>query len=386
MKTNNLEVYVHIPFCVKKCAYCDFLSFDDKGNVKEEYVKALQNEIKASRSRNSLESVNVSSIFIGGGTPSSIDGKYIEQILEEIRNNYNVNDNAEITIECNPGTVDKHKAVQYKNIGINRVSMGLQSADDDALRKLGRIHTYEQFLNSYYHIRNSGIKNVNVDLMSGLPSQGLEKYVKSLEKVCKLNPEHISAYSLIIEEDTPFYEKYNENNGTALNELPDEELEREQYYNTKEILKSYGYNRYEISNYSKQGFECVHNCGYWSRIPYIGFGLGASSFINETRYRNTSDMKEYILNSSENTIKEDLQTLSIDEQQEEFMYLGLRMCKGISCAEFERQFKRNIFDVFGNVIEKYKNMEMLKCDGDIIRLTDKGIDVSNIIFSDFLIK
>lgn len=380
-----MQIYIHIPFCIRKCNYCDFLSFACDEDMKKKYVQALIEEIRSISGKCHEIERDVSTIFIGGGTPSSIDGMYIEHILNEVRDVFKVREDAEITIECNPGTVDAQKLKHYTSAGINRVSMGLQTTDDEALIKLGRIHTYEQFLQSYDCVRNAGIHNVNVDIMSGLPGQSVDKYSESVENVCKLNPEHISAYSLIVEEGTPFYEMYNDENGIKTKELPDEESERRQYYITKDILNKYGYSRYEISNYSKKGYECVHNCGYWRRNPYIGFGLGAASLYNETRYNNTDDMKEYLAYSSNDSIRRNIQRLTVEEQMEEFMFLGLRMCDGVSVIEFEQKFGKSIDGVFGRTIEKYLSLEMLSRENDIIRLTDRGIDVSNIIFSDFIL-
>ncbi len=385
MKTRAMQIYIHIPFCVRKCNYCDFLSFTCDDVLRTKYIDAVKKEIEAAADNYSKSQKDVSTIFIGGGTPSSIDGIYIEEIVNKIRDSFNVADNAEITIECNPGTIDSAKLKHYKEAGINRISMGLQTTDDIILKKLGRIHTYEQFLESYDCVRNAGIKNVNVDIMSGLPGQSSEMYTEGLRKVCKLEPEHISAYSLIIEEGTPFYSKYNEVDGMAVDELPDEENEREQYYNTKVILKEYGYERYEISNYSKPGYECAHNLGYWKRNPYIGFGIGAASFVNEVRYNNTDNINKYIANPLDKAIRTNIQKLMMEEQMEEFMFLGLRMCNGISEKDFMAKFGKSMYEVFGNTIDKYVSFDMLYYNNDILKLTDKGIDVSNVIFSDFIL-
>lgn len=264
--------------------------------------------------------------------------------------------------------------------------MGLQSADNEALKKLGRIHDFNQFLESYDILRNEGMSNINVDIMSGLPGQSVAKYEETLYKVCDVNPEHISAYSLIVEEGTPFYQMYNLVDGLRRDELPDEDSEREQYYITRDILKDAGYFRYEISNYSKPGYECRHNTGYWRGVPYIGMGLGASSLWNGTRYNNTGDMSEYIRCSMKpDSIAENVQKLTDTDKMEEFMFLGLRMTEGIQISEFYEKFGVTVNEVYGEVIKKYSDMKMLEINGENMKLTDKGVDVSNIIFADFIL-
>ena len=267
-----IEIYIHIPFCVKKCDY---------------YVQALLREIDAVKEGKGR---SVSSIFIGGGTPSVLDAGFIGEILNRIRNKFQIQNDAEITIEANPGTADYGKLQAYRDYGINRLSIGLQSPDDRELKILGRIHNYEQFLETYKKARKAGFDNINVDLMSAIPDQTYKGWEKNLRTVAELEPEHISAYSLIIEEGTPFAAR-------QLN-LPDEDTEYNMYEATARILKEYGYKQYEISNYAKKGLECRHNKGYWQRTDYLGLGLGASSLLDHMRFSNTADMKEYIGNSS----------------------------------------------------------------------------------------
>ncbi len=378
MKTR--EIYIHIPFCVKKCNYCDFLSFKYNEDIKDKYIDCLCNEIRHS----DMEEVEILTIFIGGGTPSVLEESDIEKIMITIKSHCLLSDDVEITIEVNPGTVTESKAHLYKSIGINRVSIGMQSADDWILKKLGRIHNTHQFFECYERLRKVGINNINVDVMSGLPGLTLENYEDTLKRVCELGPEHISAYSLIIEENTPFFELYNSENGKYINELPDEENERRQYERTDEILKLHGYYRYEISNYAKEGYECRHNSGYWTGVPYYGFGLGASSFIDDTRFCNVSSMEDYIKNKGLAESKDSIILLSKKEKMEEFMYLGLRMTKGISINKFKKIFDEDIYTVFGKTIDKYLSMNLLVCEGDRIFLSNRGIDISNYIFSDFL--
>lgn len=382
MKTDKIELYIHIPFCVSKCRYCDFLSFSSDEDTVRKYTDALIREISSKKNKENI----TDTIFIGGGTPSLLDVKYIKKIFDSLYDDFNISDDAEITIEANPGTITKEKAKAYAELGINRVSMGLQSADNEALKKLGRIHDFNHFLESYDILRNEGMSNINVDIMSGLPGQSVAKYEETLCKVCDVNPEHISAYSLIVEEGTPFYQMYNPVDGLRRDELPDEDSEREQYYMTRDILKDAGYFRYEISNYSKPGYECRHNTGYWRGVPYIGMGLGASSLWNGTRYNNTGDMSEYIRCSMKpDSIAENVQKLTDADRMEEFMFLGLRMTEGIQISEFYEKFGVTVNEVYGEVIKKYSDMKMLEINGENMKLTDKGVDVSNIIFADFIL-
>ena len=378
-KTDSFGIYVHIPFCVQKCRYCDFLSFADKSRMKE-YVEAVRREIRAWHGCG-----EVSTIYFGGGTPSVLPAIYIEEILNSIRENFRLEEHPEITIECKPGTADSEKFSSYINIGINRLSMGLQSAVDQELKLLGRIHSAEQFVKSYEAARKVGFTNISVDIMSALPGQTLESYRKTLELSTALHPEHISAYSLIIEEGTPFYRLYEE--GKLI--LPDEDCEREMYYETKHFLQRYGYERYEISNYARPGYESRHNSSYWTGKNYLGIGLGASSLMQGLRFKNTDHMGTYLrrqypghINIPE--IYEEVEILSPKARMEEFMFLGLRMMKGISVAQFEETFGKKFEEVYGETCRKLVEQELLNRENDRIRLTEKGIDVSNMIFSEFL--
>ncbi len=374
------EIYIHIPFCVRKCGYCDFLSFQYNEETSEKYIDCLCNEILHAE----IEDTEISTVFIGGGTPSVLGERDIERIMMTVSEHFLLSDDAEITIEVNPGTVTENKAKLYKQIGINRVSIGMQSSDDEMLKKLGRIHNKKQFLECYGRLRKAGIANLNVDVMSGLPGLTLEKYEETLKMVCELGPEHISAYSLIIEENTPFFELYNPDNGKKVSELPDEELERRQYERTGEILSMNGYHRYEISNYAKKGYECRHNTGYWRGVPYYGFGLGASSYIDGIRYSNVSLLDDYLKAGGIAKDTDSIIRLSKNDKMEEFMYLGLRMTEGISRKQFKNLFNEDIDDVFGKVINKYSALDLIMCEDDKIFLSERGIDVSNYIFSDFL--
>lgn len=380
MKT--LGVYIHIPFCVRKCVYCDFLSAPAAEETQKKYVAALKREIE--QNAPFYRDYTVETIFFGGGTPSILQAEHIKDISNVLKVYYNISKTAEITLEANPKTTDYEKFRTLKAAGINRLSIGLQSADDRELKILGRIHTYEDFLQTYGDARAAGFGNINVDLISALPSQTLESWINTLEKSVSLtpSPEHISAYSLILEEGTPLYEHLKQ-----FPPIPDEETERQMYYETKRILEKYGYERYEISNYAKQGCESRHNRIYWQRgishtHDYVGFGLGASSTVGNSRWKNTSDMSSYLSGAN---IKEDQQTLSENDLMEEFVFLGLRMTAGISAAEFHRTFQKNIEDIYREPIKKWVSQGLLARDGDIIRLTDKGLDFSNTVFADFIL-
>ena len=386
--SKKIEIYIHIPFCVKKCAYCDFLSCPADDETKDRYVQALCREIEWSK--DCLKEYLVDTVFIGGGTPSILEEKYIGQILETLRNAARVSDDAEITIECNPGTLTMEKLEAYKDAGINRISLGLQSANDKELKTIGRIHDYEEFKKSFNLARLAGFKNINVDLMSALPGQTLDSYKDTLAKAITLNPDHISAYSLIVEDETALKDMVESGEVN----LPSEDDEREMYYYTKEFLGRTGYKRYEISNYAKDGFECRHNIGYWKRVEYLGFGIGAASLFKGERFSNTSDINRYmhileedVMNADEiwDSLNENTETLTQNDEMEEFMFLGLRMTDGVSKSDFKKIFNCDIEAVYGNVIEKLANQNLIKEAGDLITLTDKGIDTSNIVLANFFL-
>lgn len=374
-KDNSFELYIHIPFCVRKCAYCDFLSAPGSEEAKASYTKALLREIEAVKT----EKREVSSIFVGGGTPSALSPSLMGDIFEKIHESFSVAQDAEITIEANPGTLSKEKLFLYKNAGINRLSLGLQSPEEAELKSLGRIHTYEEFLESFSLAREAGFQNINVDLMCALPDQTYEGWNRNLRTVAALHPEHISAYSLIIEEGTPFAKR-------KLN-LPDEDTEYRMYEDTAGILEEYGYEQYEISNYAKKGLVCRHNIGYWTRKEYLGLGLGAASLWGNQRFSNTSDFSAYLKESgSPEKIRENRETLSLEDEMSEFMFLGLRMTEGVSKAEFLESFGTPIESVYGKVLDKYKNMGLLEEKEGRIFLTRAGIHVSNGVMAEFLLE
>ena len=378
MKNNRripLELYVHIPFCVRKCQYCDFLSGPSDEETKDRYIEALLKEIRAAEHTEDYEIV---SVFIGGGTPSALKAEAIASIMRTLQEKFFFCEDAEVTIEANPGTVDLEKLTIYRNIGINRLSLGLQSTDAEELKLLGRIHSYEEFLKSYEWAREAGFSNINIDLMFAIPGQTGEAWRQHLYQAAELNPEHISAYSLIIEEGTPFAEQNLD--------LPDEDTEYQMYEDTAEILERYGYRQYEISNYAKQGYMCRHNAGYWQRREYLGFGLGASSLYRGMRFSNTRRMQEYLKESrNPDQIRKDVTVLSRNERIEEFMFLGLRMTEGISEKKFEENFDVRLMDVYGDILQKYEETGFMEHIETKWRLTRKGIHVSNHILADFLL-
>lgn len=380
----ELAVYIHIPFCVKKCLYCDFLSKTPCNNEIDRYLDALLKEIRLNAKYAS--DYTVKSIFIGGGTPSLLDADYIVNILNDLKQAFEIVRKGsyspkEITIECNPGTVDYNKFLAYRSCGINRISLGLQSANDNELSMLGRIHTCKQWEQAVDAAKRAGFSNINTDLISGLPNQTRESFLYSLNKVIEKDIPHISVYSLIIEEGTPFYDKYNPN---RLTEAEYDEWEKEDrfiYDMTHEELMKHGYKRYEISNYSKPGYECIHNLVYWNRGDYIGIGLGAASLINNVRFSNQTDLNEYIKG---NNSYDGYQELSADECLSEHIMLGLRKTEGISINETDEKYGINLLQEYGNVIDKWTNLGMLIIKGDRLHCTEQGLSISNSIIVDFL--
>lgn len=381
----NLQIYLHIPFCIKKCEYCDFLSFNADEKTQKEYIKSLIRDIRYYGEN--MPEYEVSTIYIGGGTPSWMDETWIQIIMSELFEAFDISPNAEISMECNPGTLTSRKLLTYRNSGINRLSIGLQSADDEELKILGRIHTFDQFLKSYEGARVAGFGNINVDLMSCIPHQTTEKFAQTLHKIIRLKPEHISAYTLIIEKGTPFYSRYKfdmvkQEAGLKPDELPDEDEAYRILKTTQTILKESGYNRYETSNYAKKGFECRHNIGYWTRENYLGIGLGAASLIENVRCSNTRNLDKYI--SGEEII---IETTPVDRkgQMEEFMFLGLRMSKGINRYDFQETFGVPIEGIYLDQMEELKRDGLLEARAGQIYLTDKGSDLANYCMAKFLL-
>ena len=383
MNKKKLGIYIHIPFCKQKCNYCDFISYTNKCDKIESYINCLEKEI------NTFDFSNyyVTTIYIGGGTPSYIDSKYIKQIMNFIYKKIQIDNESkkdiEITIEVNPGTVTKEKLQDYKEVGINRLSIGLQCVQDRLLKLFGRIHTYEEFLNTYNLAKEVGFENINVDLMLGLPNQSIEDLKESLNQIIKLKVNHISTYSLIVEEGTKIFNKI-ENNEL---QLPDEELERNMYWYVKNTLELNGYNHYEISNFSKKGKESKHNMNCWNQEEYIGFGVAAHSYINNTRFSNTNNLEEYIKNVKNNEFAknkniEEEQTL--EDKKSEFMMLGFRKIEGVNISKFKEKFVDNPIFIYKERLNKLVEEGLIEIDLNNIKLTNKGIDFANLVFEEFV--
>ena len=386
----EVGIYVHIPFCKHKCYYCDFISFADKNSLIDEYIKWLNYEIKEVGQGNRLDYENklddlvfVKTIYIGGGTPSFIESKYITEILKTIKGNFVVDENAEITMEMNPGTVDENKLKDYYNCGINRLSIGLQETNNALLKEIGRIHTYEDFENTYSLARNVGFKNINVDLMLGLPNQNILDLENSINKILDLDPEHISVYSLILEENTVLKNKVDQ----SILTLPEDEMERKMYYTVKNMLENNGYIHYEISNFAKKGFESKHNLDCWNQKEYMGFGAAAHSYTNNFRFSNIENIEEYINNFKNNKEEDNLifhEKQNRESKMKEYMMLGLRKIEGVNIQQFKNKFVENPIFIFRKEIEKLVNEELLEVDGNFIKLTKKGLDLANLVWEEFV--
>lgn len=382
MNQKELELYIHIPFCVKKCSYCDFLSAPATEQTKEAYMAALFAEI-GGRAKDYKDRI-VTSVFIGGGTPSLLSGDSIRQLMEHIREGFRLASDAEITMEVNPGTVTTEKLTAFYAAGINRLSIGMQSAQEQELKILGRIHDFDGFCQVYREAVEAGFTNINVDVMSGLPGQTLASYKDTLEKVLRLEPmpQHISAYSLIVEEGTPFAAMADRGELP----LPEEDTERAMYEETIEVLAGYGFQRYEISNYALDGYECRHNVGYWIRRDYLGFGIGAASLIDNVRFQNGRYLNAYLAHPL--ACREEQQPLTTQEQMEETMFLGLRLIRGVSYPEFARCYGQTLEEVYGEVIARNVADGLLAVredeTGRHLMLTGRGLDVSNYVMAQFL--
>ena len=399
-RKKTLGIYVHIPFCIQKCLYCDFLSAPSDDATRESYVNALLAEIDAQAPL--YKGFQVHTVFFGGGTPSLLMPEQTAAILERLYQRFSFlpEKEMEITLEANPGTLTEEKLRAWRKAGVNRLSIGLQSAHDEELKSLGRIHTWKEFLWGYEAARRAGFSNLNIDLMSALPGQSVESWMDTLESVVELKPEHISAYSLIIEEGTPFYDWYGPQDAASEKRqmekrkpLPSEEEDRLMYERTGEYLAKGGYGRYEISNYALPGFACRHNLAYWERTDYAGFGLGAASLRENVRWSNTAELAEYLAHAGqtgeETRIKKEMTRLSIQDQMEEFMFLGLRKMEGVNASAFERLYGKPLEAVYEEPVERLIREGLLlryqKEDGSVFfRLSDKGIDVSNYALAMFL--
>ncbi len=372
-------IYIHIPFCKQKCYYCDFVSFANRECMIEKYINALRKEIKYILK----DDDKIDTIYIGGGTPSVIDSSYIKEILEEIYKKVGQDEKREVTIEINPGTLTKEKLIDYKESGINRISIGVQTTNNKLLKSIGRIHDFEQFIDAYEMIKQADFTNTNIDLMLGLPNQTMKDLEESLNIITNLEPKHISVYSLILEDGTKLKELVEQN--TEI--LPKEELERKMYWKTKEILENKGYIHYEISNFAKSGFESKHNSNCWKQQEYYGFGTAAHSYINNMRYSNTQDLEAYIKNIENyeyNKNKEINEIQTRESKMEEYMMLKLRMLDGVEIKAFKNKFQENPLYVYRERIEKLVKEDLLEVDGDNIKLTKKGLDFANEVWEEFV--
>lgn len=410
MDKKEVGIYIHIPFCARKCYYCDFVSYENKTDLVKNYVTALKREIKIKGKENNF--AEITTIYIGGGTPSFVEACYIEDIIKTIKEIYNIKKDAEITIEVNPGTVTLEKLEKYKRIGINRLSIGLQSTNNNLLKEIGRIHTYEEFIESYTLARKVGFQNINVDLMLALPNQTIQNLQDSIEKVITINPEHISVYSLILEEDTKLYDLVEYKKVQLL----DDDVERKMYWKVKKILEQNGYNQYEISNFAKDGYNSKHNMNCWNQEEYIGFGVAAHSYIENIRYSNTQDIKQYIdvllnekrIKQDENIFSNNINTkkylnvtdLKCDniikdiviihekqnklDKEKEYMLLGLRKIEGISIQKFKQKFIENPLYLFRKELDKLVKEELIEVENDNIKLTNKGLDFANLVWEEFV--
>lgn len=374
-----LGLYIHIPFCVSKCNYCDFNSFKLNKELKHRYIKDLKKEMLLYKDE--FIEKEITSVFLGGGTPSILESEEISEIFFHIKSNFNIRKDAEITIECNPGTLSKEKLITMKDLGINRLSIGLQATQDNHLKYIGRIHTYEEFVKNYKEALDIGFKNINIDLMYALPNQNFDEWKESLEKIVKLNPSHISAYSLILEEGTKLYDMHEKNEF----EMIDEDTDIKMYNYTINYLKEHGYNQYEISNYAKSGFECNHNILYWKCNHYIGLGPGASGYINNYRYNNLESLNDYhekLLNNEKPI--DFIDELSVEDKIQEKIFMGLRMNEGIKFDEFKDKFDLDFKARFKDVLKRLKENKLIIEDEFGIKFTQEGREISNSIFIEFM--
>ena len=374
-----LGLYIHIPFCVTKCKYCDFNSFKIDLNEKIKYLNYLGEEMKLYKEE--IKNREIDSVFVGGGTPSILNENEINILFEKIKENFNIKSNAEITMECNPGTLTLNKLKVMKKSGVNRLSIGLQAVQNHHLKYIGRIHTFEEFEKNYHDAKQMGFDNINIDLMYALPNQSREDWMESLEKVVKLNPTHISAYSLILEENTELFKMYERDEFNLLDENTDIEM----YEYTIDYLKSHGYNQYEISNYAKDHLECKHNVLYWKCEEYVGIGASASGYFNGIRYNNICELDNYekMILEGEKPIEWE-EKLSIKDEIEESIFLGLRMNEGIQISDFKEKYNFDFEKEYKNEIEKLSKMELIEIDNNLMKLTQKGREISNSVFVEFI--
>ena len=377
MKTNKISIYIHIPFCESRCHYCDFCSsLLAKSNV-EKYFEYLRNEIKLQE--DFLRDKLIDTVFIGGGTPSSVDPKFIKEIMEDL-SAFEFSKDSEVTIESNPNSLTLEKAKTYFSSGINRISIGAQSFNEEILKRIGRIHKKDDIYWAIENARSAGFENINLDLMLALPGQKFPDIEESIREVEKLKLPHISYYSLIIEEGTKLYRDH-EKSPLA---FPNEDEDRKMYHCVVNELEKIGLKQYEISNFAKEGFECRHNISYWKLRDYISFGLSASSNIGNLRYTNFYDFKDYYealeKNKSPIVFSE---KLSKTDRMNEFVMMGLRLNSGVDLDEFNEKFNENFLKIYEREIEKNLKSGLIILDNDNLKLTEKGRDLSNQVELDF---
>ena len=374
MEQKELGIYIHIPFCKQKCYYCDFISYSNKSQLIEEYIESMSKEIQDWKNNTNTKKYKISTIYIGGGTPSYIKEKHIMLILNNLKEF--IDSQVEITIEVNPGTVTKEKLQEYKEAGVNRLSIGLQETHDELLKLIGRIHNFNEFEETYKWAKNVGFENINVDLMIGLPNQTIDHIKENLEKVIKLEPNHISVYSMILEENTVLEKQVSK----GILTLPEEEQERAMYWYVKNTLELTGYNQYEVSNFAKKGRESKHNLNCWEQEEYRGFGIAAHSYIEGIRFSNTDSIEEYIKNIKENKVNKNMQIHEVQEKEEmqkEYMLLGLRKLEGVSISKFKNKFGENPIFLYNKKLQELTENNLIKVDGDTIKLTNRGLDLAN---------
>ena len=377
--TNTVGLYIHIPFCRQKCLYCDFPSWAGKEGQMQGYVDALTKEIR--KRGTEYTDQQVVSVFFGGGTPTTLTIPMLEQLMQAVFENWNIAEDAEITTEANPGMLDGEMAAALKKMGFNRLSMGVQAWQNRLLKELGRIHTIEVFRENFKAVREAGFTNINTDLMFALPNQTMEDWQETVKNIVAMNPEHISAYSLIIEEGTPFYDRYEKGELKPA----EEELDREMYHWAVDYLAEHGYEQYEISNFAKKGRQSRHNRIYWQAEEYLGMGLGSHSYMNGERFHNIYDLQEYIRADGDvSLLKEDIERITEEDALAEFMFLGLRLTEGVSFAGFQERFGQGMKNIYGSQIEELVKDGLLEEDGIGIRLTKRGVDISNYVFEKFL--
>lgn len=372
-------LYIHIPFCSSKCNYCDFNSYTGKLNLAEDYFSSMKKEIQLYKDEMKYNLIDT--IFIGGGTPSCVDQKYISDIITTCRVNYNISEDCEISIESNPGTLDLEKLHTYKINGINRISIGLQAYQNNLLKYLGRQHSSEDFISSIELSKKAGFKNINADVIFGIPGQTMEDWKETLKALVDLGITHISAYSLKIEEGTKFGVMLESG---KLIEMEDE-LDREMYHYTIDYLKQNGLNQYELSNFSKEGYECKHNLTYWKCVDYLGIGAGAHSFLQDIRFYNENSIEGYIkyLEKGEKPVEERYKVDFYDKVSE-YMFLGLRLNKGVNGTEFQDLFNQDMFVKYADSFQELEKNKLIEIDGEIVKLTSLGLDLANQVFIKFV--